>query len=97
VKGHFDFRVTRNGIRIVTKDVADFSTNRSHFESSNLPYFTVSPKLQKHITAVILDLQFTTPAEGISDGLVDLRFDVFMVKQMSATYSKPSPLPHTLT
>jgi hypothetical protein len=47
LKGNFEFCNTRNGTRIVTKEMADFSTIRSHFESNNLTYFTFHPKSQK--------------------------------------------------
>jgi hypothetical protein len=40
---------------------------------------------QKPIKAVILQVPFTSLAEDISDGLVDLGFDVISVKQMPAT------------
>jgi hypothetical protein len=84
LKGNFEYRSTRNGTRVGAKEMAYFSTIRSHFKSSNLPYFTY-PKSQRPIKAVIRYLPFTTPAEDISDGFVDLGFDVISVKQMSAT------------
>jgi hypothetical protein len=62
------------------KETADFSTTCSHFESSNLPYFTFYSKSQKPIKAVIRHLPITTPAEDISDGFVDLGFDLTSVK-----------------
>jgi hypothetical protein len=43
LKGNFEFRSTRNGTRIVTKEVEDFSTIRSHFQSNNLQYFRSVP------------------------------------------------------
>jgi hypothetical protein len=43
LKGNFDFRSTRNGARVVTKELANFSTICSHVESNNLPYFTFYP------------------------------------------------------
>jgi hypothetical protein len=49
LKGNSEFRSTSNGTRAVTKEMADFSANRSHFESNNLPYFTFCPKFQKPI------------------------------------------------
>jgi hypothetical protein len=70
--------------RVVTKEM-DSLANRSHFESNNLPCFTFSVESQKHIKAVIRHLRFATPAEDISDGLVNLRFDVISVKQISTT------------
>jgi hypothetical protein len=52
LKGNFEFRSTRNGTRVVTKEMEDFLTTRSHFESNNLPYFTFYSKSQNHIKAV---------------------------------------------
>jgi hypothetical protein len=106
LKGNFEFRSTRNGTTIVTKEMAGFLAIPSHFESNYLPYFTFCPKSQKPIQAVIRHLPFTTPAEDISDGLVDIGFDVIRVKKNVShpsitcgrdIQSKPSPLPRNLT
>jgi hypothetical protein len=70
--------------------MAEFSTIHSHFEMNNLPYFTFYPKSQKPTKAVIRHLPFTTSAEDITDGLVNLGFDVISVKQMSATRRSPT-------
>jgi hypothetical protein len=40
--------------------------------------------------AVIRHLPFNTLAKDISDGLVDLGFDIIRVKQMSATRRSPA-------
>jgi hypothetical protein len=72
------------------KEMADFETICSHFKSNNLPYFTFYSKSQKHIKAAIQHLPFTTPAENISDGLVDTGFDIISIKQMSATHQSPA-------
>jgi hypothetical protein len=84
LKGSFELCSTRNGIRVVTKEIADFSTIRSYFESKILPYLTFCPKSQKLRKAVIRRLPFTTPTEDIPDEFLDLVFDVVNVKQMSA-------------
>jgi hypothetical protein len=44
VKGRFEFRNTRNGTRIVTKEMADSSAIKEYFSSQNLNYFTFYPK-----------------------------------------------------
>jgi hypothetical protein len=88
--GNFKFHSIRDWTRVVTKEMADLSTILSHFKSNNPPYFTFYPKYQKHIKAVIWYLSFTTPAEDISVGLVDLDLDVISVKQMSATHQSPA-------
>jgi hypothetical protein len=69
--------------------MADFSAICSHFESNNLPYFTVDPKSHKPIKAVIWHPSVSTPAENISDVLADLGFGVISFNQMSATHQSP--------
>jgi hypothetical protein len=85
VKGSIGFRSTRNGTRVVVREMADYSTIRSHFGSKNLHYYTFHSKSQKPIKAVMRHLPSSTPAEDISDGLVSLGFDVISVKQISST------------
>jgi hypothetical protein len=90
LKGNFAFRHTRNGTRVVTKKMADFSAICSHFESNNLPYFTFYPKSQNPIEAVIRHLPVSAPAEDISDGLVNIGFAAISVEQMSITRRSPA-------
>jgi hypothetical protein len=85
----FVFCTTRNGTRIITKDMVDYQSVKAHFETNNLSYYTFYPKSQKPIKAVICHLPQNTPAEDIHDGLVDLSFDVISVKQMSTTRQSP--------
>jgi hypothetical protein len=51
---------------------------------------TEFPKPKKSMKAVIRHLPQNTPAEGISDRLVSLGFDVISVKQMTATHRSPT-------
>jgi hypothetical protein len=53
VKGNFEFRNTRNRIRIVTKEMADFSAIKSHFDTKGMSYFTFYLKSQKPVKVVI--------------------------------------------
>jgi hypothetical protein len=85
VRGDFEFRSTRNGTRVVTKGMADFEAVKSYFTNNNLSYYSFFPKSQKPIKAVIRHLPPNTPAEDISDGLVNRGFDVISVKQMTST------------
>jgi hypothetical protein len=78
LKGNFEFRNTRNRTRVVKKGMSDFSPIHSHFESSNLPYFTFYPKSKKPIKTVIWHLPVSTPADDTSDGLLNLGFDVLV-------------------
>jgi hypothetical protein len=79
--GNFEFRNTRNGTRIVTKEMADFSAIKKYLDRSNLPYYSYFPKPEKPVKAVIRHLPLNTPAEGISDGLASLGFDVISVNK----------------
>jgi hypothetical protein len=67
------------------RSLADFQSVISLFNSQCLTYFTFFPKSDKPIKAVIRHLPLNTPAVDISDGLVDLGFDVVSVKQMTTT------------
>jgi hypothetical protein len=90
VKGDFEFRSTRNGTRVVTKDMADFEAVKSHFTNHNLSYYSFFPKSQKPIKAVIRHLPPNTPAKDISEELENLGFEVISVKQMTTTRRSPS-------
>jgi hypothetical protein len=87
VKGDFEFRSTRNGTTVITIGMVDFEAVKSHFSNNNLSYYSIFPKSQKSIKAVIRHLPPSTPAEDIFDGLVALVFDV---KQMTTTRRSPS-------
>jgi hypothetical protein len=84
MKGNIEFRYTRNGTSFVTKERAYFLAIRSHLDSSNFSYFIFNPKIQKPIKPVIRHLQFSTPAEDTSDGLVNFGFE-----EMFATSRSP--------
>jgi hypothetical protein len=90
VKENFEFRNTRIGTRVITKTLADFAAVKSHLETSNLPYFTFYPKYLKHIKTVIRHLPMNTPAEDISEGLMELGFDIISVKQITSTRQSQS-------
>jgi hypothetical protein len=69
--------------------VAEFQSVKSHFDAINLSYYTFYPKSEKPMKAVIRHLPHNTPAEDISDELVNLGFDVISVKQMTTTHRLP--------
>jgi hypothetical protein len=94
--GNFQFHNTRSGTRIVTKEMAYFSAFKNYLENNNLSYFTFIPNSEKPIKAVICHLPQNTPAEDISDGLVNLGFDVIRVKQMTVTRQTPPDGTHTV-
>jgi hypothetical protein len=60
VSENFEFRSTRNGIRVIMRSMADFQSVKSHFDSRNLSYYSF-PKSEKPIKAVIR----TTPLRKI--------------------------------
>jgi hypothetical protein len=97
VSGRFEFRNTRSGTRIVTKEMADFSAIKIFLETNKLPFFTFFPKSEKPVKAVIRHLPLNTPAEDISNGLVSMGFDVISVKQMTTTRRNPLPEGTTTT
>jgi hypothetical protein len=90
VKDNFEFQNTRNGTRVITKTLGDFAAVKSYLESHNLHYLTFYPKSLKPTKAVIRHLPLNTPAQDISDGLMDLDFDIISVKQMSIIRRSPS-------
>jgi hypothetical protein len=70
--------------------MADFEAVKTHFSSNNPSYYSFFPKSQKPVKAVIRHLPPDTPAEDISDGLVNRGFDVISVKQMTTTCRSPT-------
>jgi hypothetical protein len=40
MKGAFEFRTTRNGIKVATKEMADYSIIMRHLEAHKIPYYT---------------------------------------------------------
>jgi hypothetical protein len=83
-KENFQFHSTKNGTRVITRVIVDFQSVKSHFDANNLSC-SFYPKSDKSMKAVIRHLPHNTPADDISDGLVNLGFDVMSVKQMTAT------------
>jgi hypothetical protein len=65
LKDNSEFRSIRNGTRIITKTMADFSAFKSYLEKNNLAHFTFYPKSLKPIKAMIRYLPLNTPAEDI--------------------------------
>jgi hypothetical protein len=80
LKGSSKFRSTKNGTRVITRSMADFQSIKSYFDSQNLSHYSLFPKSEKPIKAVIRHQPHNTPAEDVSDGLVGLDFDVESVK-----------------
>jgi hypothetical protein len=55
----------KNGTRVVTKEMANFSASKSFFLSRKLSFFTDFPESQKPIKAVIRHLPSVMPANEI--------------------------------
>jgi hypothetical protein len=62
VRGENEFRNTRNGTRIITKEMADYSAMKSNLEKNNLQYIIFSPNSEKPIKTVIRHLPRDTLA-----------------------------------
>jgi hypothetical protein len=60
IKGNFEFRNTSNGTRVITRSMADFQSVKSHFDTSNLSYYSLYPKSEKPLKAVIRHLPHNT-------------------------------------
>jgi hypothetical protein len=69
-KQQFEFRSTRNGTRVTTKDMVDYQSVKGHFEANNLLYYIFYLKFERPIKAVIRHLTISTPAKCIVQGLV---------------------------
>jgi hypothetical protein len=67
----------------------DISAVKSYLDFNNLAYITFYTKSQKPIKATIHHLPHTILAADISDGLVNMGFDIISVKQMTATHRTP--------
>jgi hypothetical protein len=63
--------------------MVDYLSVKSHFKTNNPSYYTLCPKSQKPIKAVIRYLPQNTPVEDIYDELVDLGFGVISSKRSS--------------
>jgi hypothetical protein len=72
--------------------MVDYQAVKEYFKQNSLAYFTYFPKSEKPVKAVICHLPSNTPAQDISDGLVDLGFDVISIKQMSSARRSPDSL-----
>jgi hypothetical protein len=68
--------------------MVDYQAVKTYFKRNSLSFFTFFPKSEKPIKAVTRHL-LNTPAQDISNGLVDLGFDVISVKQMSSARRSP--------
>jgi hypothetical protein len=90
VKGEYEFRNTRNGTRIVTKEMEGYSAMISYLMKNNLQYFTFSLDSEKPIRPVIHHLPPDTPAKDISNNLEDLGFKVITTNGKS--HVEPLPL-----
>jgi hypothetical protein len=63
VKGEYEFRNTRSGIRIITKEMAAYLAMKSSVEKINRHQFTFSPNSEKPIKVVIRHLPPETLAK----------------------------------
>jgi hypothetical protein len=93
VKGSFEFRNTRNGTRLVTREIVEYSSIRACFDNQQYNYFTFYVKSKVSVKAVITQLPTNTPAEDIASSMQDLVYSIISVKQMAS--SRPFPEAYT--
>jgi hypothetical protein len=89
VSENFEFRNKRNRTRVIMRSMTDFQSVKFHFDSQNLSYYSIFPKSETPIKAVIPYLPHNTPSKDISDGPLSLGFDVVSFKQIKATRRSP--------
>jgi hypothetical protein len=85
VKGDIHLKTTRNWVRVVTREMADYFSIKQLFDHRQLSYFTFHPKCEKPIKAVIRHLASDTPAEDISQELTALGFNIISARQMTVS------------
>jgi len=85
-----EYRTSQIDIRVVTKEMRDYSDVMRRLNQNKLHCFTFHPKLHETVKASIRHLAGDTPAEDISNELVALGFSVINICQMTAS----RPLPH---
>jgi len=72
-------------MKVVTKDMDDYSVLMRHLDARKIPCYTFRPKSLKLMKAVIRQLPGDTLAEDISNELVALGYSVISAPQMTAT------------
>jgi hypothetical protein len=91
-KQTFEFRNTRNGTRVITKEIADFQAVRLHFDFNNFSCYSFFSKTEEPIKVVIRHLPINTPAEDIAEFLGEFGFEAVSVRRLSTTRrSLPPP------
>jgi hypothetical protein len=85
VQGSIEFRNKKNGTRVLTKEMADYSAIMTFFLQNNLKFYTFFPKSLKPIKAVLRNMPTNTPAGEIYEALVYLGFDVASIRQMTTS------------
>jgi hypothetical protein len=53
VKESFEFCSTRNGTRVIARDMADFQSVKFHSDANNLSFYSFYPKSEKPMKAVL--------------------------------------------
>jgi hypothetical protein len=74
--GSFELRNTKNGTRVITREMADYLAIKSQLQKKKIPFYTFHPKSAKPIKAVIRYVPGNTPAEDIANELLALGFKV---------------------
>jgi hypothetical protein len=89
LKGAFEFITTRNGIKMATREMADYSAVMHHLDAHNVPNYAFDPKSMKPVKAVIRQLPGDTTAKDTSNEVVTLGYSLISVRQMTAILPQP--------
>jgi hypothetical protein len=83
VKGSFEFRNTKNGARVIAREMAKYLAIKSHLEQRKINFYTFDPKSMKPINVFTRHLSDNTSAEHIAKKLLALDFSIISVMQMT--------------
>jgi hypothetical protein len=81
----------------MAREMAGYSAMKSYLEKNNLLYFTFSTYSEKPIKTVFRHLPPDTPAEDISNSLVDFGLNVIKVRHLTTNRRVPNGQTHVET
>jgi hypothetical protein len=76
-------------MKLITKEIVDYSAMKSYLEKINLQYFTFSPNSEMPVKAVMRHLPRDTPAEASPSSLEGLGFNYISVRQLTTNRRAP--------
>jgi len=78
-------RTTLNGMKMVTKDTADYWAIMRHFDARRIPFYTSHSNSLKLARTIIQQLPGDTPVKDSANESVALGYSVISAPQMTAT------------